>query len=161
MKNVFTILAAVLMVLWYSLSVIGFDVHTCSGSGETFIATVASGFACEDIHPEHVRPESGHSECGCCHSHDSEPVEASGHGFDSKPCCTDDYQVIILTGTRGSDQQRYNDANHSEYCTYVAEVPVIDYYSNKYSSDIRVYYKLCIGGIVPQDLQASYNIWRI
>ena len=40
MKNFLTSLTAILLVIWYSLSVIGFDVHTCIGSGETYVATV-------------------------------------------------------------------------------------------------------------------------
>ena len=43
MKNLLTSLTAVLLVIWYSLSVIGFDVHTCSGSGESYVTTVIGG----------------------------------------------------------------------------------------------------------------------
>ena len=54
MKALLIKLSAMLMVLWYSMSIIGFDVHTCNGSGKSFIATFVSGTGCEDIHPDHV-----------------------------------------------------------------------------------------------------------
>ena len=106
MKNVFTYFVAAFMLVWYSLSVIGFDVHTCNGSGETYIATLASGFSCEDIHPEHQK-----AVCGCCHS--GEPENCASYG-DVNPCCTDDYLMIHLTGVKGDDKG-YKLACSSDY----------------------------------------------
>ena len=163
MRNVFTSLTAVLMVVWYSLSVIGFDVHTCSGSGETYIATVASGFACEDIHPgpHGQSAHHDHSGCGCCHSEKKSKSDDSESGFDVNPCCTDDFQVIMLTGTRGADEQRYDEELSQIYGSYVAEIQGINQCSNLFLSDRNVILRPCNGNIVSHDVQAIYNIWRI
>ena len=155
MKNVFTSLTAILMVVWYSLSVIGFDVHTCSGSGETYIATVASGFTCEDIHPEY-----GHSGCSCCHAEESETA-SSRQELDKKPCCTDDYHVIILTGTRGGDEQRYDNAHHLAYCHLVADVPYDNTCSSQFLSDLQRFRCDHHGTYLSRSLNTVYNIWRI
>jgi hypothetical protein len=162
MKNVCTSLTAILMVVWYSLSVIGFDVHTCSGSGETYIATVASGFTCEDIHPgPHGKTaHHNHACCGCCHSEKSETADPE-LGLDKNPCCTDDFQVILLTGTRGADEQRYSEASPQIYNFYVAEELTINPYSNLLLSDSKAFSGHYIGDIVSHNLQAVYNIWRI
>ena len=162
MKNVFTSLTAILMVVWYLLSVIGFDVHTCSGSGETYIATVASGFTCEDIHPgpHGMSAHHEHSGCGCCHSEKSETTDTE-QGFDTNPCCTDDFQVILLTGTRGADQQQRHDVGCSQvYSSYIADIQDVIPYSDLCLSDRKILLRPCIGGIVSHGVQAVYNIWR-
>ena len=140
-----------LLVVWYSLSIIGFDVHTCSGSGETYIATIASGLSCEDIHPEH-----GHTRCRCCHSADAE----SG-SIDRKPCCTDDYQVILLTGIRSTDESKISydysslqSASFNDGCADNAR-------SEIYLSALRAFYKPRSECMTPRDVQANYSIWRI
>ena len=160
MKNVFTSLTAILLVVWYSLSVIGFDVHTCSGSGETYIATVASGFTCEDIHPgpHEKSAHHNHSCCGCCHSEKYATADPE-QGLDADPCCTDDFQVIMLTGTRGTDNQRNDEGAFQPTGTYVAEIHEYDSYI--FLSDQEVFLRPCDVGLVSHDLQAIYNIWRI
>ena len=47
MKGLLTKITAMLLVVWYSMSIIGFDIHTCSGSGESFVVTV-DGFIVSD-----------------------------------------------------------------------------------------------------------------
>lgn len=171
MKNVLTSLTAIMLVVWYSLSVIGFDVHTCRGSGETYIATVASGFSCEEIHPE-THPAVGHSAdadrlsfhtdtephahtgCSCCHSHESETAQ-----LDTKPCCSDDFQVIVLTGVRSGQDSKDHSFHASMLCHAVLDFPSQD--SNAYYSGFRTFYKPRSGDIVPRDVMVSYNIWRI
>lgn len=155
MKNVLTSLTAVLMVIWYSLSVIGFGVHTCSGSGETYIATVASGFTCGDIHPEHER-----SGCSCCHADKSE-TSSSQQQLDRKPCCTDDYHAIILTGTRGVEEHRYDNAYHLAHCSFVATIPDDKIYSSRFLSDLQHFRHDRHGMHLSRNLNTVYNIWRI
>ena len=99
-KVVIRVVAALLCV-WYSMSIIGFDVHTCSRSGRSFVATFVQGLACEDIHPSHTCSNShccAHHDDGCC-----VPVhDASGMpSFASSDCCSNDYQVICMTGELG------------------------------------------------------------
>lgn len=102
MKGLFTKITAVLLVVWYLMSIIGFDVHTCSGSGQSFVVTFVEGFSCEDVHPEHrctkdlccsAEKDSCHSH-GCCHHHPEQECQLS-----AKSCCSSDYQVLALTGT--------------------------------------------------------------
>lgn len=149
MKNVSTSLTAMMLVIWYSLSVIGFGVHTCSGSGQTYIATVASGFTCEDIHPEH-----GHSACGCCHTGRSE----ADRSFDRKPCCTDEYHVIALTGVRGEDD---NDDDLRGFAFLGHEIHVLQHVSGITQYGLKTFHKPRQGGTLSRDVLASYNIWRI
>ena len=155
MKNIFTSISALLLVVWYSLSVIGFDVHTCNASGEIYIATVAGGFSCDDIHPDgHKQTHHEHSCCKCCQSH-----QGDSDKLKTKPCCTDDYQVILLTGVRSAQ-----DAEDSYQQTLVETINIAesDYsYSHIFDNGLRAFYKPGSGGLTPRDVQAVYNIWRI
>ena len=156
MKKALTSFAAVLLVLWYLLSVIGFDVHTCASSGDTFIATVASGFSCDDIHPEHHSHKTCKSCCEC-HHHEQEPDESSA-SFGVKSCCTDDFQVIALTGTR---------AYESYDCLDVFSDTVVEYVGTDCQLQTAVsavqslLYKPGFWICILRDRQASYGIWRI
>ena len=155
MKNIFTSISALLLVVWYSLSVIGFDVHTCNASGEIYIATVAGGFSCDDIHPDgHKQTHHEHSCCKCCQSH-----QGDSDKLKTKPCCTDDYQVILLTGVRSAQ-----DAEDSYQQTLIETINIAesDYsYSHIFDNGLRAFYKPGSGGLTPRDVQAVYNIWRI
>ena len=156
MKKAFTSVSALLLVVWYSLSVIGFDVHTCNASGETYIATIASGFACDDIHPEDHRQEHhGHSCCECCHSHQDDSDELK-----TKPCCTDDYLVILLTGVR-SIQGTGDDSCQQIPAVTVHIAGPEHSYSYIFNNGLRAFHKPGSGGLPPRDMQAVYNIWRI
>ena len=99
MKGVFAKITAVLLLVWYLMSIIGFDVHTCRGSGDCFIVTFVDGYECEDIHPEHHCLKSSccsHSH-SCCEHEDRVSVKAES-------CCSSDYQVLALTGIMSFDK---------------------------------------------------------
>ena len=156
MKNVITSFAALLLVIWYSLSVIGFDVHTCSSSGRTYIATVIGGTDCEDIHPEHH-----HKQCSCCRHHEQETESHDDHKAESKKsCCKDEWQMIELTGLRMSDE-------HGGMDVYVCDaglsaiIPQICDDNVRNMVRPRTFYKPGSGGLPLRDVQAVYNIWRI
>ena len=155
MKNIFTSISTLLLVVWYSLSVIGFDVHTCNASGDVYIATVASGFSCDDIHPDgHKQTHHEHSCCKCCQSH-----QGDSDKLKTKPCCTDDYKVIFLTGVRSAQ-----DAEDSYQQTLLETINIAesDYsYSHIFDNGLRAFYKPGSGGLTPRHVQAVYNIWRI
>ena len=95
-------IVSVILTLWYCLSIMGFDVHTCHRSGDSFVAPLISGIGCADIHPEHSCHEcEHHSEHGdCC------------DGISVQKCCTDDIQVLNVTGTFLKD----TDAGFSGFC---------------------------------------------
>ena len=161
MKNVITYCVAAFILIWYSLSVIGFDVHTCSDSGETYIATVLGGTACDDIHPEHDEPT-----CSCCHKECASKEHPQEHedkdGLRTRPCCTDDWQMIYLTGVRSGDDR-------DETGCQISQLPV---FADCMIPDIKV--NLNIAGNLFRDLhkprpkpvtvrtcQEVYSIWRI
>ena len=51
MKGLITKIFAALLVGWYMMSIIGFGVHTCSGSGKSFVVAFYEEMTCEEIHP--------------------------------------------------------------------------------------------------------------
>ena len=175
MRNVFIKILAMVLTVWYSMSIIGFDVHTCSGSGRSFVTSFIEGMTCEDIHPEHVcNPESccadahetdGH---GCCgHSHHegmnthSDCLYCDGMAFEAKSCCSNDYQVLHLTGTLSSDDHRHYDECGCGLC------PCILPYSH--GNDTPLVFRNLIAYIqepdsglsAAGDRQAALSIWRI
>ena len=155
MKKVFTSMTALLLVIWYSLSVIGFDVHTCSSSGNTYIATVIGGTECKDIHPEHDEKR-----CSCCHHDHCNDTHDAEQSVKTKSCCTDEWQMIVLTGLRTSDEQ----VNVSEcFCNYDAYGPQqqSDNYFLRISARQRAFCKPDSGTIRCLDFQQTYSIWRI
>lgn len=157
MKNLLTSLSALLLVVWYSLSIIGFDVHTCTASGEVYIATVASGFTCEDIHPASHRTASGsgHSGCSCCHCHKEDASRVA-----SESCCSDEYHAIVLTGVRGS--QGADEDLLLQSPVAMLQIDCSDNISSHiFNNGLRAFYKPGTGGLTPHDIQAVYNIWRI
>lgn len=154
MKNMFTSVAAMLLVIWYSLSVIGFDVHTCSSSGQSYIATVISGTDCDDIHPEHAEKT-----CPCCHHHKKHAADENTGSIGSKSCCSDDWQVISLTGTRLGDEWK-DVVEQVELSDFAGHNPLCSY-SNINIEGRPVCYKSDPGNIKRGSFHQVYCIWRI
>ena len=97
MKNLGTRIFAFLLVVWYSLSVIGFGVHTCSESNRSFLTNFISGVSCEDIHPADACKASccsSHKHKNCCAHHSSDEAEKEvpvGYvKISNKACCSND-----------------------------------------------------------------------
>ena len=153
---------AALLTVWYSLSIIGFDVHSCAATGDTFVSSVLGGITCEDIHPEHDC--SGHGSCcgsheccdhkqqapACCHDHDATAVSSD------EDCCTNDIEVLdseVVT-TQGDDSFLMFDSVASQYveidsgCRLYAELTNIAFHPDS-------------GKLIKPDSQAILNIWRI
>lgn len=157
MKNFATKICAALLLGWYFMSIIGFDVHTCSASGESFVATFIEGMTCEDIHPEHNCEEHGHKDtCGCCHSEDHGCVSVA-----SGSCCSDDYQVLYITGTVPSDDHRHYDECSCGLCPCVdlsdSGINVLPLYETL----ISYIHKPGSGLGAVSDRQAVLSVWRI
>ena len=145
------------MLIWYSLSVIGFDVHTCSGSGETYIATVIGGTACDDIHPEHDEPS-----CGCCHKKCISEKQKDEDGFRTKSCCTDDWQMIYLTGLRVSDDKEGTYVSISQLFPFaVCVLPDIQANLNFSRDPFHDFNKPRPKLVTGRACQEVYSVWRI
>ena len=113
MKKLGTRVFAAVLVVWYSLSIIGFGVHTCSESNRSFLTSFISGISCEDIHPAELCGKAccekdAHKHvctCSCNHSAevasktDTEPASSGAPMFAQKKCCSDIYQQIEITGS--------------------------------------------------------------
>ncbi|MBQ8838650.1 MAG: hypothetical protein IJ005_04950 [Bacteroidales bacterium] len=153
-------LFSVLLTLWYIISIIGFDLHICGCSGEKYVSSFLTGISCEDIHPEHMQLHDCTDVDDCCSHHHK------GHGHHEReqvadsPCCTDDYQVLLLTGERVDVSNKFSDSCHCGHCAFLpcmVHIPVqhslSDIRSRKIVSDC--------GFFRPYDLLSSYGVRRI
>ena len=155
MKGVFTKVVALLLIVWYSMSIIGFGVHTCSGSGESFVVTFVEGFSCEDVHPEHHCTKGS-----CCpHSHGSQH-DVDGVCVKSKPCCSSDYQVLSLTGVMSDEK---NNADNPGIMAYNCPcLSVFDLHADSYNVSLMSCSRQpgASPGRMP-DVQSLLSVWRI
>lgn len=156
MKGIMMKICAVLLAVWYCMSIIGFDVHTCNGSGRTFVATFAEGLTCEDIHPEHHctpgQCRTSH-DAGCCHEGESE--------LNSPSCCSDSYQSILLTGFRADDDHRHYDECHSGIIPCIISGHLCGLADRGLAASHMSFHLPDIGDIVPCDRQVAFSVWRI
>lgn len=162
MRKMFVKYASVLLVLWYSLSIIGFDVHSCKNTGEVFVASLAGGVTCEDIHPEHSCKSHGgccdHHAANCCdHHHASEKSDCQ---VAKEECCSNEVQVLQLTGVPGSDNDRF-DGNAYEYqCIFDVDLAMEVAMPTIQRSYLK-YLEHPDPGVVMPDPQALLSIWRV
>ena len=147
--------SALLLVLWYCFSVIGFGVHTCNASGRSFIATFVGGLSCEDIHPEHDctsdHADAGGHDC-CCQHHASEIQEPScctervHLPYSTEDCCcSNDYHVLSITGNTIEEDKNIISVELMECPVFlsVLDAPAFkadDFYRHKYKPDPRSLY---------------------
>ena len=153
MKSVVIKMLSALIAIWYCVSIIGFDVHTCKSSGRSFVTTVVNGLDCQDIHPEYGC--DGHACCShkTCR-HDGEV------GFSSS-CCTDDVQVLLLTGCRSDEGQNYDRLSSF----YGMHLPIVALNEMPASQQALLSYVDIsphdLGWHLPDDIQSVFGIWRI
>ena len=93
MKSMFLKYISALLAVWYCMSIIGFDVHSCTSTGNIFVNSVLGGITCDDIHPDHDC--SGHG--SCCKSH-----KCCDHKTEDD-CCTDEIEVLDSESVLTSD----------------------------------------------------------
>ena len=149
MNNLLTSLTAVLLVIWYSLSVIGFDVHTCSGSGESYVTTVIGGTTCDDIHPEHDC--CGHGAC-CTHHTEEDGLKSADN-----QCCTNEIEVLDCEVVTSADEDDHVQLAQNMACVFVES----NYDSQLFAESSEFSYRPDPGRVWQPDCQALLNIWRI
>ncbi len=157
MKNVIIKTLAVMLTVWYSMSVIGFDVHTCSDSGRSFVVTFIEGMTCGEIHPDDscdaASCHGNHESCGCHHT--------EGFSFRAKSCCSNDYQALALTGTVTAQSHDHFDECGCGHCPCVGfavcEIPA----ANIANSTTAYIQGPESGAGTACERQASLHVWRI
>lgn len=133
-RNVGIRVSAIFVLLWYFLGIIGFNVHTCNASNDSFIVTFLEDMSCDSIHPdEHCATVKT---CCCCCGHDSEPSSHSDESIELSKCCTNEYQMLMSEAYRLDESQRINvqgsdicqgiiysfSDNHTERAAYVSRM---------------------------------------
>ena len=178
MKGLITKVFAALLVGWYLMSVIGFGVHTCMDSGKSFLVAFYEGAACEDIHPEHhcepaaccssARHDS--HEHGCCDHHHASSGKHADHEdcsfcddvtLSPKSCCSNDYQVLELTGVLVSDDSRSNDLQNPWLCPCADMLACDAGYQTSWKTTIKYIHEPGSGHELLHDRQAVLSVWRI
>ena len=160
--------ASALLVLWYSLSIIGFDVHSCMATGEVFIASLVGGIGCEDVHPEHSYKSHGgrcwhHAVPSCCADH-HEPSccdhHQPGSQLDKAGCCSNDLQVLQITGVCLSDDERLEADAHLHQFALDVDL-AMELAMPALQRQFLQYLEHPDPGVVMPDRQAFLGIWRI
>lgn len=150
MRNILTKISVVLLTVWYCLSIIGFDVHTCARTGDSFVHVSLTSHSCHDIHDDHCDSSCMHECDGHCDGHEE-------HHHDDD-CCDDEYQVISLTGLRSGDDDRDIFSSSESPCLMAAECCTFTL-----SAGISRHIYTCKpdSGLIVPDSQAILGIWRI
>lgn len=145
MKNHWIKIVSALLMTWYCVSIIGFGIHTCSGSGRSYVAVFLTELSCEDIHPEH---DCGHSHC--CSS-----------GIGKASCCTNDFHVLSLTGTVGHEDG-FNPHTYAQDHLICLNTDLEMSGCGFMQTARRHIFKIPDSGTpVHSDVQSLLNIWRI
>ena len=119
-RNVLIRVSAIFVLIWYSLGIIGFNVHTCSASERSFIVSFLEDMSCESIHPsDHCGAEQ--TCCCCCSHHTSEHHSDSDESIDEPECCTDEYQVITSMTDRVDDSKRFQFSDLKSHCLILSD----------------------------------------
>jgi len=150
MKNVMMKISALLLSVWYCLSIIGFDLHTCSETGDTFVHISFTSHSCHDIHDDHC-------DSACAHEHGDHCEEPVEHHHDGR-CCEDEYQVISLTGLRSDDDS--NGSFHGSGCPCIMETES-DTFALLADITDNNYFEEPDSGLILADAQPLLSIWRI
>ncbi len=166
MKDRILRLSALLLVIWYCFSVIGFGIHTCQASERSFVATFISGLTCADIHPDHKCDKGhccSHESHDCCedHTHDGGCCGNSADedmSLQAPSCCSNDYHALVITGYETDNEDRFG-AMSDELAFSVVNVVSDDFHSNLISYKYR--HKSESGPRLNADIQSLLNIWRI
>lgn len=158
--------SALLLVIWYCFSVIGFGIHTCQASERSFVATFISGLTCADIHPEHKCDKGlccsyASHDCGGDHAHDG---GCCGHSEDDDmsvypaSCCSNDYLALVITGCENDNEDRTG--TMSDALAFHARNVAPEDFHYKITS-CKYFHKPDSGPWLNADIQSLLGIWRI
>ena len=155
MKKVVLKYISALLAVWYCMSIIGFDIHSCTVTGNTFVNSILSGITCDDIHPEHDC--CGHG--GCCQPHKCCGCEtpAADTSLDNEDCCTNDIEVLDSEVVASSDDDNTGKVCASSLFAFVEN----DYSTHLYAAVQQVPFLPDSWSWKKPDKQAVLNIWRI
>lgn len=159
MKKLVMKYVSAVMALWYLVGIMGFDVHSCTVTGDVFVQPVLAGMTCDDVHPDHDC--AGHGSCcghshSCCHSH-GQKSETTLSDDSSLECCTNEIEVLDVSGVQSARSFHDDDKCDCGYCPCIEQVVSI----SVYQSASNVLYKIPYSGIAVPERQALLNIWRI
>ena len=149
MKSIVLKYVSALLAAWYCLSIIGFDVHSCTATRSVFVNSVLLGVTCDEIHPEHDC--SGHGSC-CTHHNAEDSMEITDDG-----CCTNEIEVLDSVVVTNADEDDYIQFSQMLSCLFIeSNYDVLLFSESKESSYIPD-----LGRVIQPDCQAVLNIWRI
>ena len=155
-RNVGIRVSAIFVLLWYFLGIIGFNVHTCNASNDSFIVTFLEDMSCDSIHPdEHCATVKT---CCCCCGHDSEPASHSDESIEVSKCCTNEYQMLTSSADRVDETHRIN-LQDSAFCVGVLySLNDLHTYSNASVSRMCSPPRSCHG---ERGIHLVCSVWRI
>ena len=156
-RNVLIRISAIFVLVWYSLGIIGFNVHTCNARERSFIVTFLEDMSCESIHPsDHCGAEQ--TCCCCCSHHTAEQHSDSDESIDEPECCTDEYQVITSMTDRVDDSKRFQFSDLKPHCLILSDpldaMSTLHYHGS--SSDFLS--RSCHDS---RGIRVLCNVWRI
>jgi len=91
-KSLISAVSSAIICTLYICATVGFDIHSDHHDNRIYISSLLRGTDCADIHPE--------DECSCIASHETGERHSHEHPSD----CTDEVEILSLTGTDTSDQ---------------------------------------------------------
>ena len=150
MKNIILKYMSALLAVWYCLSIIGFDVHSCETTGDTFVTSVLAGTTCDDIHPEHDCSDHG----TCCRHHES---SCCGDHEEDDDCCTNEIEVLDTVVVTNADEDGHILLSEMLSCLFIE----CNYDVLLFPESIESSYIPDSGRVIQPDCQAVLNIWRI
>lgn len=156
-RNVLIRVSAIFVLIWYSLGIIGFNVHTCNARERSFIVSFLEDMSCESIHPsDHCGAEQAC--CCCCSHHTADQHSDSDESIDEPECCTDEYQVITSLTDRVDDSKRFLFSDLKSHCLILSDpldaMSTLHYHGS--SSDFLS--RSCHDS---RGIRVLCNVWRI
>lgn len=156
-RNVLIRVSAIFALIWYSLGIIGFNVHTCNASDRSFIVTFLEDMSCESIHPSD-NCETADACCCCCGHHAPEIPSDSDESLEEPECCTDEYQVVTSMTDRADEAKRFQVSDLVSSCPVSSD-----------SADVRTLFHhsgVQLSGILrschdAHGIRVLYGVWRI